>query len=62
MLKIYDMLSQPMFQRMGCDGGLYFAHSTADASQADWQSLPDHLKGVGALAKEYADVFGGGLR
>ncbi|AUT44739.1 CRISPR-associated helicase/endonuclease Cas3 [Achromobacter sp. AONIH1] len=39
---------------------LYFAHSTADASQADWQSLPDHLKGVGALAKEYADVFGGG--
>lgn len=36
----------------------FFAHSTADASRADWQSLPDHLKGVGALARRFAEAFG----
>lgn len=40
--------------------GDFFAHSTSDTSKADWQSLPDHLKGVGALARQFADAFGAG--
>lgn len=38
----------------------FFAHSTSDTSKSDWQSLPDHLKGVGALARQFADAFGAG--
>lgn len=38
----------------------FFAHSTADSSRADWQLLPDHLKGVALLARAYAEVFGAG--
>lgn len=40
--------------------GGFFAHSTADASKADWQSLPDHLRGVGILARQFAESFGAG--
>ena len=40
--------------------GDFFAHSTANASRADWQSLPDHLKGVGTLARQFAQAFGAG--
>ena len=38
--------------------GDFFAHSTANVSKADWQSLPDHLKGVGTLARQFAQDFG----
>ena len=40
--------------------GDFFAHSTANVSKADWQSLPDHLKGVGTLARQFAQAFGAG--
>ncbi|CAB5714480.1 CRISPR-associated endonuclease Cas3-HD [Delftia tsuruhatensis] len=40
--------------------GDFFAHSTSDTSKGNWQSLPDHLKGVGALARQFADAFGAG--
>lgn len=40
--------------------GDFFAHSTPDASKADWQILPDHLKGVGTLARQFAQAFGAG--
>lgn len=36
----------------------FFAHSTADTTKADWQSLSGHLQGVAALAAEFAKHFG----
>ena len=35
-----------------------YAHSTTDASKADWEHLPDHLAAVARLAAEYASAFG----
>lgn len=37
----------------------YFAHSTNDASQANWQLLRDHLTAVSELTGRYAGAFGG---
>lgn len=36
----------------------FFAHSTQDASKADWQPLQQHLQTVGAQAAERARCFG----
>lgn len=36
----------------------FFAHSTDDKSQSDWQSLQGHLEGVARLAAGFASVFG----
>lgn len=38
----------------------YYAHSTSQVDKSDWQSLRDHLLGVGDLALRYAAFFGGG--
>ena len=35
-----------------------FAHSTGDASRADWQTLPEHLAAVADIASSMASVFG----
>ena len=36
----------------------YYAHSSPDESEADWQSLDDHLKSVGQMAAKSASHFG----
>lgn len=36
----------------------YFAHSTDNPDQSDWQTLAAHLRAVGALAGERAQIFG----
>ncbi len=38
----------------------FFAHSTADPSRVDWQTLPSHSLAVGDLAAEFAAIFAGG--
>lgn len=37
----------------------YFAHSTDNTDQSDWQTLASHLSAVGYLAGEKARIFGG---
>ena len=37
----------------------FYAHSTKDASKADWQTLRGHLGSVGTMAAERARWFGG---
>ena len=37
----------------------FFAHSTTDGSQGDWQGLAEHLVGVSRLAGEFAAQFHG---
>src|SRR5699024_6912862 len=39
-------------------GGMFYAHSTHDETKADWQTLPDHLLTVAALAADRAARFG----
>ena len=36
----------------------FYAHSTKDASKADWQTLRGHLGSVGTMAAERAKWFG----
>lgn len=36
----------------------FYAHSTEQQDQSDWQTLPDHLTAVGELAASNAAVFG----
>jgi CRISPR-associated endonuclease/helicase Cas3 len=38
----------------------YYAHSHKVLPEAQWHTLPDHLRGVGALASEFASVFKAG--
>ncbi len=38
---------------------MFYAHTTADRTKADWQPLNDHLLGVAGLAAEFAAGFGG---
>lgn len=38
----------------------FFAHSTDDTDQSDWQTLASHLSAVGQIAGENAEVFGAG--
>jgi CRISPR-associated endonuclease/helicase Cas3 len=40
---------------------MYFAHSTENPDQSDWQSLVDHLKEVAGLAAARGDKFGAPL-
>jgi CRISPR-associated endonuclease/helicase Cas3 len=37
----------------------FFAHSTDNSDQSDWQTLASHLSAVGMLAAERAERFGG---
>lgn len=39
-------------------GSQFFAHSTANQDQTDWQPLAEHLTSVGQLAAEHAAPFG----
>ncbi|GHU09857.1 CRISPR-associated helicase/endonuclease Cas3 [Betaproteobacteria bacterium] len=39
---------------------MFYAHSTKNPDSSDWQPLSEHLRGVGALAKEFATVFHAG--
>lgn len=39
---------------------LYFAHSTPRQDRSDWQPLPEHLRNVGSLARQFAAAFGAG--
>lgn len=38
----------------------YYAHSLPNHPESDWEPLNEHLSQVAALAKEFADSFGGG--
>jgi CRISPR-associated endonuclease/helicase Cas3 len=37
---------------------MFFAHSTDRKDRSDWQTLPDHLMAVAALAAERGGKFG----
>ncbi len=37
---------------------MYYAHSTSDPSQRDWQPLADHLLGVAKLAEQFGTKIG----
>jgi CRISPR-associated endonuclease/helicase Cas3 len=39
---------------------MVFAHSTTDASRADWEPLGNHLQEVGERAATFAETFGWG--
>ena len=43
---------------MGVMPGRFFAHSTQNPDQSDWQSLQDHLCQVAELAGTFAEQFG----
>lgn len=38
----------------------FFAHSTNSADKSSWQTLDDHLVGVGQLAEDFAAIFNAG--
>ena len=38
--------------------GRFFAHSTQNKDQSDWQSLQEHLSQVAELAGRFAEQFG----
>lgn len=37
---------------------LFYAHSTPDADEGNWQSLPEHSLNVGHMAGDFASLFG----
>jgi len=38
----------------------YYAHSLEGRPQKDWQKLDEHLRNVAKLARQFAELFGGG--
>ncbi|MCY4358437.1 MAG: CRISPR-associated helicase Cas3' [Gammaproteobacteria bacterium] len=41
-------------------GTTFYAHSSSEFPETEWQTLQDHLKQVGSLAKNFAEGFGCG--